>query len=438
MILEHPNVGARHGRLTERAHDFAAGQILCVQDAAMAMTALAAEVVLVLASGFDAREPRSQPDQLANDLGTCADDGFDRIAVAQPGSRAQRVVDVGLERVIDAPYACDAALRVGGVGLGTCRLGQHRDGAALRGLDREHQSRDPAADNQEIRVESRAVFHLKGRNYTGFPINSTLCRPSRPVKAGARPLSGLSGDALLAHRQHHAISSDARGPLALVCPVRTIAIISKRRGAADVSEAGAEGFRVAWTTPNILTLLRMATAPVLVYLLLCTGPVAAALAAGIFFLATISDFLDGYIARSYGSGTTLGKFLDPLADKIVVLSALIMLAGAPQSQRVPAWIVVVMVAREMMVTGLRAIAAAEGLVIGAEELGKYKMVLQSIAVQGLLIRYTYFHIDFFAGAMFVLWIAMAVSVWSGIDYHVKALRALSPRPQALPHKRAAV
>lgn len=195
---------------------------------------------------------------------------------------------------------------------------------------------------------------------------------------------------------------------------------------------------MAWTTPNILTLGRIATTPILIYLLLQSGPMAAALAAIVFFLATITDFLDGYIARSYGSGSTLGKFLDPLADKVVVISALIMLAGTPQLPRVPAWIVAVIVIREIMVTGLRAIAAAEGMVMAAEELGKYKMVLQSIATQGLLIRYTYFHIDFFAAGMFTLWIAMVVSVWSGIDYYLSAIRALRPKPQAVPHKRAAV
>jgi CDP-diacylglycerol--glycerol-3-phosphate 3-phosphatidyltransferase len=194
---------------------------------------------------------------------------------------------------------------------------------------------------------------------------------------------------------------------------------------------------VAWTTPNILTLFRIATAPVLIYLLMFSGPLAAGLAAALFFIATISDFLDGYIARNYGSGTTLGKFLDPLADKVVVISALIMLAGSGQVPRVPAWIVAVLVAREVLVTGLRAIAAAEGVVMAAEELGKYKMVLQSIAVQGLLIRYTYLHIDFFAAGMFVLWIAMIVSVWSGIDYYQMALRKLRPRPASMTHKRAA-
>ena len=92
-----------------------------------------------------------------------------------------------------------------------------------------------------------------------------------------------------------------------------------------------------------------------------------------------------------------------------------MLAGMPRSPRVPAWMVAVLVMREIMVTGLRAVAAAEG-VMAAEELGKYKMMLQSIAIHGLLIHYTYFHIDFFAAGMFILWLAMALSVWSGVDY----------------------
>lgn len=175
------------------------------------------------------------------------------------------------------------------------------------------------------------------------------------------------------------------------------------------------------TTPNILTLIRIGTVPLLVYLLLFPGPVAAALAAAVFLCATVTDFLDGYIARSYGSGTNLGKFLDPLADKLVVTAALIMLAGMNRSPRVPAWMVVVLVSREILVTGLRAVAAAEGRIIAAEELGKYKMVLQSIAIQGLLIHYTYFHVNFFGAGMFVLWIALILSVWSGIEYFVGAL-----------------
>ena len=195
---------------------------------------------------------------------------------------------------------------------------------------------------------------------------------------------------------------------------------------------------VTFTAPNVLTFLRIATVPVLVYLLTFAGPVPSAIAAGVFFLATITDFLDGYIARSYGSGTNLGKFLDPLADKLVVTAALIMLAAMPRVPRVPAWMVVVLVSREILVTGLRAVAASRGRIIGAEELGKYKMALQSIAIHGLLIHYTYFHVDFFAAGMFLLWMATVLTVWSGVDYFIRAWNVLLPRPRAAVGRRAAI
>jgi CDP-diacylglycerol---glycerol-3-phosphate 3-phosphatidyltransferase len=185
---------------------------------------------------------------------------------------------------------------------------------------------------------------------------------------------------------------------------------------------------VPLTPPNIVTLFRIALAPVLIWILMHTGPEASWAAAGVFFIATVSDFFDGYLARSYDYVTTLGKFLDPMADKLVVTTALIMLAGMARTPHVPAWMVVVLVTREIMVTGLRAVAAAEGLIVGAEELGKYKMTLQAIAIHGLLIHYTYLHVDFFAAGMFILWLAMAVSVWSGVDYYVRVVRELRPKP----------
>ncbi len=191
------------------------------------------------------------------------------------------------------------------------------------------------------------------------------------------------------------------------------------------------------TPPNMVTLFRIATAPILVWIMMHTGPAASLVAAGVFFVASVSDFFDGYLARSYDSVSTLGKFLDPMADKLVVTTALIMLAGMTRTPHVPAWIVVVLVTREIMVTGLRAVAAAEGLIVGAEELGKYKMALQAIAIHGLLIHYTYLHIDFFAAGMFILWLATGVSVWSGVDYYVRVVVALRPKPAASPTKRAA-
>ena len=190
------------------------------------------------------------------------------------------------------------------------------------------------------------------------------------------------------------------------------------------------------TTPNLLTLIRIGTVPILVVLLMFPGPAPSAVAAAVFFAATITDFLDGYIARNYGSDSTVGKFLDPLADKLVVTAALIMLSGMSRSPRIPAWIVVVLVSREILVTGLRAVAAAEGRIIAAEELGKYKMVLQAMAVQGLLIHYPYFDVDFFAAGLFLLWIALVLSIWSGVDYFIKGFRLLSFRERTQPLKRA--
>src|ERR1700739_1627005 len=160
------------------------------------------------------------------------------------------------------------------------------------------------------------------------------------------------------------------------------------------------------TPPNMVTMFRIATAPVIIWILMHTVRSASWLAAGVFFVATVSDFFDGYLARSYDYVTTLGKFLDPMADKLVVTTALIMLAGMARLPHLPAWIVVVLVSREIMVTGLRAVAAAEGLIVGAEELGKYKMSLQAIAIHGLLLHYTYLHVDFFAAGMFILWLAL--------------------------------
>src|SRR5437879_13580548 len=104
------------------------------------------------------------------------------------------------------------------------------------------------------------------------------------------------------------------------------------------------------TPPNLVTLFRITTAPFLVWLLMYTGPAASWAAAGVFFVATITDFFDGYLARSYNSVTAIGKFLDPMADKLVVTAALIMLAGMDRFPHVPAWMVAVLVMREIMVT----------------------------------------------------------------------------------------
>jgi len=179
------------------------------------------------------------------------------------------------------------------------------------------------------------------------------------------------------------------------------------------------------TLPNALSLLRIALIPFLVYFLTDTGRFFSALAALIFFIACLTDFLDGYLARLHGQTTTLGKFLDPLADKLLVASALIMLlAATDRFPRVPAWMVVVIIGRELAVTGLRGIASGEGVILPAEELGKYKMIFQMFALHGLLIHYRYRDVDFHLAGMYFLWISLVLGVWSGIEYHAKVIRQM--------------
>lgn len=190
-----------------------------------------------------------------------------------------------------------------------------------------------------------------------------------------------------------------------------------------------------WTTPNLLSLFRIALVPVLVYLLRDPGAVAGAIAAMLFVVGSLSDYYDGYLARKHGIVTTLGKFLDPLADKLLVVSVLIMLVAMPCAPaidgpcvpRVSAWLVVVIVGRELAVTGLRSIASSEGIMLGAEELGKYKTIFQIFALTGLLMHYRYLFFDFHLGGTYFLWIAVVLGLWSAVDYHLRVYRDVRAR-----------
>jgi len=133
----------------------------------------------------------------------------------------------------------------------------------------------------------------------------------------------------------------------------------------------------------------------------------------IFIVASATDAADGYIARKKGQVTTLGKFIDPLADKIMIIAVLVALV---ELHRIPAWMVVIIIAREFMVTGLRLIAASEGVVIAASKWGKVKTVSQIIGIVFLI-----FNIP---GAIIVMWIAMGLTVASGADYLVKSMDLL--------------
>jgi len=137
------------------------------------------------------------------------------------------------------------------------------------------------------------------------------------------------------------------------------------------------------------------------------------LAALTFGLASISDLLDGFVARRRQLVTTFGKFLDPLADKLIVSAALIMLIPL---DRVPAWMVVVIIGRELAIMGLRSVAVSEGKVITADHLGKQKMVFQTVAILGLLLHFEYYGVNFHVVGMFFLWLAVIITLWSGFNY----------------------
>ena len=138
--------------------------------------------------------------------------------------------------------------------------------------------------------------------------------------------------------------------------------------------------------PNFITLTRILLIPVFVVLFATPTPDRSLSAAIVFAIAAVTDLLDGYLARRNGQVTTLGKLLDPIADKLLVLSALILLVNI---ERVSALVAILIIAREVAVTGIRAIAAGEGMVISAETTGKYKMALQVVAIVLLILEGTF-------------------------------------------------
>jgi len=184
--------------------------------------------------------------------------------------------------------------------------------------------------------------------------------------------------------------------------------------------------------PNILTMARIAAIPLMATLLLSPLKCAGFWAAVVFALASITDWLDGYLARRMGIVTVFGKFLDPIADKLIVMAALIMILPF---NRVPGWMVLVILGREIIITGLRGIASSEGIVIPASELGKFKTIFQIVAILGLVLHYDY---NWFFGiahplttvnmhnvGMFYLWIATLLTIWSGVDYLVRFVKVIS-------------
>jgi CDP-diacylglycerol--glycerol-3-phosphate 3-phosphatidyltransferase len=181
-----------------------------------------------------------------------------------------------------------------------------------------------------------------------------------------------------------------------------------------------------YTAPNILTACRFAIVPVLLFMLRPGMGDIIALAAFFLFLAgALTDLADGYLARKYGIESVLGKLMDPLADKMLVATPLIMLI--PMG-RVPAWVSLLIISRELAVTGLRGLAAASGIVVSASGLGKIKSVFQYTALCILIFPLGILPLPFLHDlGRIILYVSLLLTVWSGFDYFIRLQKIyLSP------------
>lgn len=170
--------------------------------------------------------------------------------------------------------------------------------------------------------------------------------------------------------------------------------------------------------PNTLTLFRVAVIPLIVILLYFDeSPLCTFIAAILFSAAAITDYLDGFYARKRNMVTTLGKIMDPVADKLLVSSAFIMLAAL---NWVPAWMVCIIIGRELAVTGLRNIIAEKGEDLSASNLGKFKTGFQIAAIIPLMIHFPFFGLNVQAIGNLFLWGALVFTIWSGADYFVRS------------------
>ena len=188
-----------------------------------------------------------------------------------------------------------------------------------------------------------------------------------------------------------------------------------------------------WTPANVVTILRVALVPAWLALAETQPPtdgaaisVGALLSAALFVLLALTDKLDGYLARSRGEVTTFGKFLDPIADKLVVIVALCFLL---EHGLVNSWVLLLVVAREFLVSGLRMVVAAKGTVIAASSLGKWKTATTMVSLSVLLVLRA---IPSGPAAQALWWVgyvtlaaALVITAWSGIDYFVKSWPAIA-------------
>jgi CDP-diacylglycerol--glycerol-3-phosphate 3-phosphatidyltransferase len=190
----------------------------------------------------------------------------------------------------------------------------------------------------------------------------------------------------------------------------------------------------AFNLPNAITMVRIGMIPVFLWFTFYESRADSFIAAITYAATGATDFLDGWVARRTGKITVIGKFLDPTADKLIVMAALVMLVHLG---RVAAWVVIVIMAREFIVTGLRTIAMSEGIVIAAGNEGKQKAAFQVVAITFLLLHYTYpvdvgfgvYEVDSNRVGTVLLVISIFFSGWSMVDYFRGFIRAVYAAPE---------
>jgi len=193
--------------------------------------------------------------------------------------------------------------------------------------------------------------------------------------------------------------------------------------------------RIPLNLANLITIFRLIAVPAMVILMIFVDDSSynlplnrrlSFISAMLFAIAMSSDMIDGYIARKYNMTSVFGKFMDPLADKMLFIAAMIMMI---QLGRIPAWLVAVFFMREVAVTSLRAIAASEGIVIQASHWGKYKSAFVSSATVGLLMHYSFFGINWRLIGWVLMVPSLIFSIYSGFHYAIGFLRAV-PLPES--------
>lgn len=172
---------------------------------------------------------------------------------------------------------------------------------------------------------------------------------------------------------------------------------------------------------NRITLFRVGIIIPILILLYFPSKITTFMACIFFIFAAVSDFVDGYIARKTGQVTTLGKFLDPLADKLLICTVLVAMTSLGW---VSSWIVNVIIARELAVTGLRAVAVDNGIILAADTYGKWKTTFQLSAIIPLLFHYPYFGIPLHEIGTVVLYVALFFTVFSGVNYFLSFYRSI--------------